>query len=157
MVISDPAGKVNPFPASRSSAVVMGTVLSGKAYVSKDHTSVYSDYQVRIDKVLKQDPTTNLTVGGRLVATRGGGIIHFPSGHIRHYINHGEGSPAIGSQYLFFLIKPTDFPAPEYDVIMGYELRNGQVRPLDDISMEFDNVNETEFLSKVQAAIGGRP
>src|SRR4029077_4894977 len=43
-------GKVDPFPVSLSAAAVIGTVLSGKAFVSKDRTYVYSDYQVRVDE-----------------------------------------------------------------------------------------------------------
>jgi hypothetical protein len=64
--------------------------------------------------------------------------------------------PAIGSQYLFFLVKP-DIPEPEYEVIIGgaYELRNGRVHPLDDDSMELDNTSESELISKVLAVIAG--
>lgn len=157
-VINDYADKLDPLPASRSAAVVIGTILSGKAYVSKDRTYVYSDFQVRVDEVLKQDPQTNLVVGGRMVASRGGGTIHFPSGHIKDYANHHEGMPAIGSQYLFFLVKP-NIPEPEYEVIIGgaYELRNGIAHPLDDFNMEFDNVSEAELISKVRTATGAKP
>jgi hypothetical protein len=153
----DFAGKVDPFPASRSVAVVIGTVLSGKAYVSKDHTFVYSDYQIRIDQVLKPDPSANLTVGGVVVAMRQGGTIRFPSGRVRHFLNNGHGMPAIGAQYLFFLLKPD--PVPEYEIAIGatYELRNGRVHPLDDLSNEFDNTNQQEFLDKVLNAIGVKP
>jgi hypothetical protein len=157
-VINDYADKLDPLPTSRSAAVVIGTILSGKAYVSKDRTYVYSDFQVRVDEVLKQDPQTNLVVGGRMVASRGGGTIHFPSGHIKDYANHHEGMPAIGSQYLFFLVKP-NIPEPEYEVIIGgaYELRNGIAHPLDDFNMEFDNVSEAELISKVRTATGAKP
>ncbi len=140
--------------------MVIGTILSGKAYVSKDRTYVYSDFQVRVDQVLKQDSQANpnLVVGGRMVVSRGGGTIHFPSGHIQDYVNHGEGMPAIGSQYLFFLVKP-NIPEPEYEVIIGgaYELRNGMVHPLDDFSMEFENTSDAELISKVRTAIGAKP
>jgi hypothetical protein len=155
-VIKDYADKIDPLPASRSAAVVIGTVLSGKAYVSKDRTYVYSDFQVRLDEVLKQDPQMNLVVGGRIVASRGGGTIHFPSGRINDYVNHGEGVPAIGSQYLFFLARP-NIAEPEYEVIIGgaYELRNGMVHPLDDFNMDFDNASEPKLLSKVRTAIAG--
>jgi hypothetical protein len=155
-VINDYADKIDPLPALRSAAVVIGTVLSSKAYVSKDRTYVYSDFQVRVDEVLKQDPQTNLVVGGRMVASRGGGTIHFPSGHINDYVNHGEGMPAIGSQYLFFLVRP-NIAEPEYEVIIGgaYELRNGMVHPLDDFNMDSDNASEPELLSKVRTAIAG--
>lgn len=156
----DFAGKVDPLPASQSAAVVIGTVLGGKAYVSKDHTFVYSDYQIKIDQILKQDSSANLTVGGVVVAMRQGGTIRFPSGHVRHFINNGHGFPAVGAQYLFFLLKPD--AVPEYEMTIGatYELRSGRVYPLDDISKEFDGVSEPDFLNKVQTAIaqnGGKP
>jgi len=159
-VISDYAGKIDPLPAYRSATVVIGTVLSGKAFVSKDHTYVYSDFEVHIDEILKQDPSANLSVGGQLIASRGGGTIRFPSSRVRNYVHHGEGMPAVGSQYLFFLVKP-NIPEPEYEIIIGaaYEIRNGKVHPLDDLSVEFDNMPEQEFLAKVQTAIkqnGGR-
>jgi hypothetical protein len=157
-VIKDYAQPIDPFPVSRSAAVVIGTILSTKAFVSKDRTYVYSDFQVRVDQVLKQDPQANLVVGGRMVASRGGGTIHFPSGHTKDYVNHGEGMPAIGSQYLFFLVKP-DIPEPEYEIIIGgaYELRNGKAHPLDDFNMDLDNTSESELMSKVRTATGAKP
>ena len=81
--------------------------------------------------------------------------IPFPSGHIRNYINSGEGYPAVGSQYLFFLVKP-DFPQAEYEVIIGaaYLLSGGKVHPLDDSQLgQFDNMSESVFMSKVELAI----
>jgi hypothetical protein len=158
-VIKDYVEKLDPFPASRSAAVVIGTILSSKAYVSKDRTYVYSDFQVRVDEVLKQDSPMNLVVGGRIVASRGGGTIHFPSGRTNDYVNHGEGMPAIGSQYLFFLARPSIITEPEYQIVTGgaYELRNGMVHPLDDSSLELDNTSEQELVSKVRTATGAKP
>jgi hypothetical protein len=110
---------------------------------------------VRVDRILKQDYFANLAVGGQIVASRGGGTIHFPSGHIRHYIINGQGFPAVGAQYLFFLGK-ADFPEPEYDIVIGslYELRSGKVRPLGLPQLErFDGTSEGAFLSQVEDAI----
>jgi len=161
-VISDYAGPVNPLPASWAAAVVIGTVLDGKAFVSDDRTYVYSDFHVRIDEVLKQDDPINLAAGGQLVASRGGGTIRFPSGRVRHYVNQGEGMPTVGSRYLLFLGRP-NISEPEYEVIIGaiYEIKNGKVHPLDDISTQMDNTNEQDFVGKVRDAIkassGGKP
>ena len=87
--------------------------------------------------------------------SRGGGTIQFPSGHIRNYVNNGEGFPAIGSQYLFFLVKP-HIPEHEYEQIIGslYQLSGGKVHPLDDEQIApFDDMSEFVFLSKVEQAI----
>ena len=149
-------GKADPFPVSLSAAVVIGTVLSGRAFVSKDRTYVYSDYQVRVDKVLKQDPAANLTVGGQLLVSKMGGTIHFPSGHVRNYLVLGYGMPAVGSQYLVFL-KKLDPVLSEYEMLWdaAYELKDGRVYSLDDVgTTEFDGVDAVAFLNKVQTVVG---
>jgi hypothetical protein len=155
MTINDWAVPLEAFPVAPSAAIVVGTVLSGKAFVSKDRTYVYSDYQVRVDRVLKQDASASLAVGEQIVVSRGGGIIHFPSGHIRNYLISGEGFPTIGSQYLFFLGKP-NFPQHEYEQIIGslYQLSDGKVHPLATEQLpSFDDMNDVVFLSKVEQAI----
>jgi hypothetical protein len=164
MTINDWAVPLEPFPVAPSAAIVVGTVLSGKAFVSKDRTYVYSDYQVRVDRVLKQDASASVAVGEQIVVSRVGGTILFPSGHIRNYLNSGEGFPAIGSQYLFFLGKP-NFPQHEYEQIIGslYQLSGGKVHPLDTEQLTlFDDMSDVVFLSKVEQAIaksraGGEP
>jgi hypothetical protein len=118
MTINDWAVPLEAFPVAPSAAIVVGTVLSGKAFVSKDRTYVYSDYQVRVE-------------------------------------NNGEGFPAIGSQYLFFLGKP-NFPQHEYEQIIGslYQLRDGKVHPLDTEQLPlFDDMTDVVFLYKVEQAI----
>ena len=164
MTIHDWAVPLEPFPVAPSAAIVVGTVLSGKAFVSKDRTYVYSDYQVRVDRVLKQDASASVAVGEQIVVSRGGSTILFPSGHIRNYLNSGEGFPPIGSQDLFFLGKP-NFPQHEYEQIIGslYQLSGSKVHPLDTEQLTlFDDMSDVVFLSKVEQAIaksraGGEP
>jgi hypothetical protein len=155
MTIHDYVGPLNPFPVAPSAAIVVGTVLSGKAFVSKDRTFVYSDYQVRVDRVLKQDASASLAVGEQIVVARAGGTIRFPSGHVRNYLTSGQGFPAIGSQYLFFLGKP-NFPQHEYEQVIGslYLLSDGKVHPLDTEQLPlFDDMSDVVFLAKVEQAI----
>jgi hypothetical protein len=155
MTIHDWAAPLEPFPVAPSAAIVVGTALSGKAFVSKDRTYVYSDYQVRVDRVLKQDASASVAVGEQIVVSRAGGTIRFPSGHIRNYLTNGEGFPAIGSQYLFFLGKP-NFPQHEYEQVIGslYQLDGGEVHPLDDEQMgAFDHMSQGVFLTRVEQAI----
>jgi hypothetical protein len=108
-----------------------------------------------VDRVLKQDASESLAVGEQIVVSRAGGTIRFPSGHIRNYLTGGEGFPAIGSQYLFFLGKP-NFPQHEYEQIIGslYQLSDGKVHPLDTEQLPlFDDMSDVVFLSKVEQAI----
>ncbi len=149
----DPKG----MPVSNSNAVVVGTVVSGKCFVTGSHTYVYTDYSVKIDQVLKQDPTANLITGDVVVAARDGGAIHFPSGHVTNFLFAGHGLPEVGSQYVLFLWKP--IPSfPEYEIIFdsGYQLKNGRVYPLDDVNSKYVGVETTVFLDEVRKAIASQ-
>jgi hypothetical protein len=157
---SDPHG----IPVSVSSAIVIGTVLSGNCFITSDHKFVYTDYQVRVDQILKPDATANLTVGGRLTSSRPGGSIHFPSGHLTHFLNPGHGLPTIGSQYVLFLWRAIP-DLPEYEIIIdsGYELKGGRAYALDDANSEHDDVDAQMLLREIQKTLtasqngGARP
>lgn len=146
----DPPG----IPVS-GTAVVIGTVLSGNSFISKNRTAVYSDYQVRIDEVLKQGPTRTLAVGDQVVASRPGGAIHYPSGHRTNFLMIHHGLPEIGSQYILFLWKAVP-NLPEYEIGFdsGYQLKNGRVYALDEINEQYyDSMSAPVFLDLVKKAI----
>ena len=143
---SDPRG----IPVSVSTAVVVGTILSGKCFVSVDHNYVYTDYQVKVDQVLKQDAGASLSVGDEVVAAREGGAVHFPSGHVTNFLTVGHGLPEIGSQYSLFLSRQIGY---EIMFDAGYQLKNGHVYPLDDVNSQYVGVGVAVFLDEVQKAI----
>ena len=147
---SDPRG----IPVSVSTAVVVGTILSGKCFVNKAHTFVYTDYQVRIDQILKPDPMANLAVGDSVIASRDGGALHFPSGHTTNFLHMGQGMPEIGSQYVLFLWKSIP-NFPEYEIIIdsGYQLKSGRAYPLDDANSQYNDVDANELIGEIQTAI----
>lgn len=146
----DPHG----IPASRSNAVVVATILSGKCYINSNHDYVYTDYNIRIDQILKQDTATILTVGSQAVASKPGGAIHFPSGHVTRVFISGHGLPAVGSQYILFLSKSNP-NFPEYDMVFasGYELKNNHVFPLDNMNSEYENMAASQFIDLTKQAI----
>jgi hypothetical protein len=147
-------GMIRTLPAGTSAAVIIGTVLSGKAYLFHDHSYVYTDYSIRIDEILKPDAAAGLVVGGQLVAYRPGGAIRFPAGHVRNVLNQGQGYPKVGSQYLFFLSRP-DVNIREYGMTLfaTYELSNGQVFPLDDGMDQYEGKSQAVLLDQVKKLI----
>jgi hypothetical protein len=154
---SDPPG----IPASESTAVVVGTVLGGKCFTNAAHTFVYTVYLVKIDLVLKPDRSANLEDGGVVTASRPGGTIHFPSGHLTNVLNFGHGMPKIGTQYVLFLWRSIP-NLPEYEIVIdsGYELNNGRAYPLDDANSQYEGVAADVLLTKIRSAIatkGGKP
>lgn len=146
---ADPPG----LPVS-STAIVVGTVKAGKAFVSEDRTFVYSDFQVMIDEVIKADPARMIPVGSQLVAWVSGGSIRFPSGHLRHFIISGRGFPESGTQYVLFL-RRTDPSLREYAIATAYALKDGITLPLDDAgdSKSFEGMKVEEFLNIIRNSV----
>ena len=146
----DPAG----LPVSNT-AVVVGTVIGAKAVVNQDNTFVYSDYQTRIDEVLKADPNVKITTDELITTWRLGGSLHFSSGHIQHFVIAGRGFPEIGTQYLFFLRRP-DPRMDAYEIMTAYALKDDVVLPLDDLG-SFpggpEAMKKEQFLKLVRSAI----
>jgi tetratricopeptide (TPR) repeat protein len=86
-----------------------------------------------------------------------GGTIHFASGHVRNFLALHQGMPAMGARYLLFL-KKLNSHLSEYEVLWGaaYEMKNGRVYPLDDLSSEYEGIPEPDFLAEVHRAIAAQ-
>jgi hypothetical protein len=145
-------------PVSKSDLVVMGAVIDAQAYVSKDKNWVYSEFTIRVDEVLKNTSNITLAQGSSLVADRDGGGVRFPSGRIviQHIV--GQGMPRVGRRYALFLT--CDDQEQNIQVLTAYELRGGQVFPIDNpaggqhpIATAYKNADEVSFLSDLRAAI----
>jgi hypothetical protein len=122
-------------PVPQSKAVITGTVISAKAYVTPDKTGVFSEFEVAVDAVFKQDDRTTVVAGRTLTVERNGGRVRMPSGKIVvSWINH-QNMPRVGGKYVLFLthdFQSLDDGGNDFNILTGYELREGKVLPLDD-------------------------
>jgi hypothetical protein len=157
------------FPVGQSDAVVIAEVKDARAYLSQDKTSVYSEFTVLVEEVLKNASVLSVVPGKTITTERSGGRVRLASGKeiLRGFI--GKPMPRAGRRYLFFLKGHEE--AQSFSIITGYELRSGQVSPLDGSSRfkeemvipEFaeydrhDGVSESEFLNEVKAALNVTP
>src|SRR5205085_4038018 len=118
---------------------------------------VYSEFTVRIVKVLKDDGQLPLSQGGSIVAERPGGRVRFPSGHISRFSITGWGMPQIMRQYVLFLMRNNEDQT--YHIVTGYELHSGHIFPLDRTTSsetDFDsfiNMDEAAFFKGLEAAV----
>ncbi|MDQ1560373.1 MAG: hypothetical protein QOD32_3433, partial [Pyrinomonadaceae bacterium] len=56
--------EVPAFPAGTSDVVVIGETTDAQVYLSGDKSGVYTEFTVRVDEILKDDPAAPLAVGG---------------------------------------------------------------------------------------------
>lgn len=123
----------SPLPVADSEIIVIGKVAEVKAHLSLNKNSVYSEFQIEIEKIFKNSRNEEFE-GKLLSAERDGGIVNFPTGYKTWYVVSGQRMPKIGSRYLFFLTHQFPiygFREKELFLLTGYELRDGRIEPLD--------------------------
>jgi hypothetical protein len=140
-------------PVAQSDAIVIGNVLDGKAYLSKNRSVVYSEFPVLVEDVLKNSSPTPLYIGDRIIAERWGGAVRFPSGKVQHYRVAKRGVPQPNEKYVLFL----KCNGEDYDIITGYWINDGQVSPLDGDSNlpfgKYEGKTIDSFLSELRESI----
>jgi hypothetical protein len=154
-------------PAAESDAIVIGRVTQAEAYLTEDKTYVHSEFTTRVDDVLKNTTDVPLVADDSLDAIRSGGGVRFPSGKLIRYGIEGRPHPRIGQQYLFFLKYDSEQQA--FVIVTAYELRAGQVFPLDGTGIDgkvlepyaayqkYVGADEQSFLNEVKQAIANAP
>jgi hypothetical protein len=140
-------------PVMQSNTVVLGEVLAANAYLSNDQSGVYSEFNIRIEDVLKNADLEPLTNGCLIDVEREGGRVKFSSGHIHWYSVDKENMPLVGRRYIFFLTRGDQEEA--FHILTAYELRGNKVFPLDELPQFKSQAgkNETDFVNALRTLL----
>jgi hypothetical protein len=136
-----------PIPAGQSDAALIGEVVDAHAYLSNDKTGVYSEFTIRVERVLKD---SDYRLSPLIAVERLGGAVRFQTGRIVKYEVLGQGAPRVGARYLLFL--RYNGQADDYSLLTAYELNNGHIVPLDSVDTLFKRYEgwpEDKFLNIV--------
>src|SRR5207253_10509831 len=106
-----------------------GTITHSQAFISNDRSAVYSEFQVIVNKILKNNDALGITPDANIVAERVGGRIRFASGRAQLRGDSGRNLPHKSKQYALFL--KWDEPGKDFMIVTGYEIRGESVYPLD--------------------------
>jgi hypothetical protein len=141
------------FPIDQSKAIVIGRVTHGQAYLSNDKTGVYSAFSVQIEQTLTNHSDVVVAGDRSIEVEREGGRVKFPSGRIHLYMTNEQNMPEIGSRYVFSLTARENEGV--FHIITAYELRDGKVFPLDNLSKpkNYQDADEAAFLSELRSKI----
>jgi hypothetical protein len=149
------------FPVGQSDVIILGTVTDSRAFISNDKTAVYSEFQVTVDQIIKNDKNRSVTEKSNLVVERVGGNVRFPSGKIVRRGEDGHNLPRKNTQYFLFL--KWEEEGKDFSIVTGYKVHGQTVYPLDGFATQnprvyenydlYKNANLSEFLSKLREAI----
>jgi len=134
-------------PVTESDVVIIGQVLSGEAHRSENKANIFSNFEVRVEEVLKGN---DLTAGSVITIQREGGVLKYANGRKVLFRLSANGMPAVAGRYAFFLKAVEE----DYSILTGYELSKDGIVPLD-YSPQFQSLqgeNEPSFLTKLRDA-----
>lgn len=137
-------------PSDESNLIVVGTITSVTAHMSNDKKAVYSEFAIRIDKIIKNDISDKHELGESVAADRMGGFVQYPNGRKVMYELSDKVLPYKGSQYIFFLTK-TD-QSPNYKILTLYEFKDNKIVRLDTGRRfdEFEKASKQTFIEAIQ-------
>jgi len=150
-------------PAAKSDVVITGEITKAEAFLTEDKVSIYSEFTVNVNSILKNSTSEDINIGDSITISRGGGGVRMPSGKIIKRIFDGKPMPQTGSKYILFLKYETE--GKDYPLITAYELRDKKIFPLDGLNRHGDiiyqltshqsykGMSEIDFLNLVQQAI----
>lgn len=149
-------------PAAQSDTVVIGEVTDAQSFLSADRTSIYSEFTLQVQEVLKNTSSQTVAPYSSITLERWGGAIRFPSGRVLRRGRLLDRMPRAQRQYLFFLRSQSE--TDSFQIITGYELRAGRVYPLDGVDLpedgrtlpqfaRYEGVEVATFLEEVRRAL----
>jgi len=145
-------------PAAKSSAIVIGTVNKSEAYLTEDKTTLYSEFRVSVDTVLKNDLGSPIDTERPIIVERNGGRVRMPSGKIIVAWTSHQNMPQVGSRYVLFLTHDFEIKGDagkDFYLLTGYLIKDGRVSPLDDTASGrvYNDVTESSFSNDLWSSV----
>jgi hypothetical protein len=146
-----------PFPAAMSDAVFVGQVTGDfQPFLSEDHTTVFTELRVRVEKVYK-DTYSAAKTNGLITIPELGGTLRLKTGWVvSDFAPKTQNRLELGHRYLIFAIY---VPAQQhFGIVKLWELVDGHARPLANSDVAdaakkktpYAGMNENDFLAAAQ-------
>jgi hypothetical protein len=137
-------------PINESDVILIGQVLSAKAHRSENKRGIFSEFEVRVDEVLKdRDPKViEQTV---ITVERTGGYLKYPNGRKVLFFVEGFGMPEVGARNVLFL----KVAGRGFQIVTVYQLSSEGVLPLDrgNKFQRFQGEKEAIFINTLRESI----
>jgi len=149
-------GFVPPLPVD-APAIVVARVLSARSHLSGDHTAIYTELKVQLEKVLK-DTNGTLSAGGSLDVLEPGGTVSLNGHTLRYPVSTSAAVIDIGKRYVLFLqTKPADLNA--FGLAKAWMLNENHPQPTHAYRLNdeenvgrYTAMTEPEFISYIEHA-----
>jgi hypothetical protein len=141
--------------AYESDAVVIGVVGEKKSFLTEDENFVFSDYELNVEEILKNNSALPIKEK-RVTVTRPGGAVML-AGHTVRAIDESLEPLALGSRYLLFLnFIPSTGAYKAFNSKGSFLLKGDRIVKLtrEDLPFEMETGTETSSLiARIRGAV----
>ena len=131
--------------------IVLGHVRSRTSYLAQNRHLIYIDYEIAIDRILKNSERKRREPPTEVHALEFGGALRYPSGHTQFFVTTGSSYLGDNQECLIFLWKP--FPMPAYNIGQVYMIEaDGAVYPISR-SIKYKWTSKDSLVAAVTSAI----
>jgi hypothetical protein len=119
-------------PLAYTDLIVIGKVNSADAFLSADHTNIFSQFSISIERIIQggKEPLPAAVVGQSITIERHGGAVVFSTGERVERGGCFNRMPAVGQTYIFFLKSQPQ--TSDFKINTAFEITGkGQVAALD--------------------------
>ncbi|MDQ3665938.1 MAG: hypothetical protein M3410_04925 [Acidobacteriota bacterium] len=138
-------------------AVLIGKVKDKSSHMSEDESFVYTDYEMSVTKVLKDNSAAHIEADADISITRPGGVIRV-NGRTVEAIDNSFAPLTVKGHYLVFLrFMPVTATYRALGSQGSFELRGKEINKLTKESLPLDNVatskNVDSFVNEIHIAL----
>lgn len=137
-------------PVQESGVIVVGEIISVKAFLSNDRRGVYSEFIIKPEEILKNTDGRNQM---EISADREGGVVIYPNGQRIMYQSSSLALPELGGKYLFFLVKRGE--SPNHEILASYNVKGEKVYRMEQVGENAEEFKEgrARFIEMVRTNI----
>jgi hypothetical protein len=143
--------------AGEADAVVIGTVRDKSSQLTEDEDYVFTDYDMTVAEVLKDNAAAPIQPNKGIVVTRPGGTILL-DGRIVEALDESFQPLRKKNQYLLFLrFIPSTGAYEALNSKAGFRIGDDKISKLTKEPLAFDDANVASFINEVRAASSSAP
>src|SRR2546423_609195 len=139
--------------ASDADAVVVGTVKNKSSQLTEDEDYVFTDYELSVEEVLKDNPAATIRANNKITVTRPGGTILL-NGRIVEAVDEAFQPLRKKGQYLIFLrFIPSTGGYQALGSKASFQIDDDKIGKLTKEPLSLGDENVSAFMNEVRAAI----
>lgn len=128
--------------ACQSGTIIVGEIKSKNSQLSEDSNSIFTDYEIVVEDVIKDKSFSNVQLDKDITITRSGGAVKI-NNRIIEVVDKSYKTLSVGRTYLFFLNYLSNSDSFMAAAVEGtFEVYGGEIKRLNDADSHYEQAGK---------------